>query len=126
MSVSIIAPYFFLRHEGITPELFSPDVSLSRLKLFANNYTIQGVKIKRCKSALNRVYRHLSHQEPALLDACPFLTTHHGIYVVDLSFIPEKYRLDIKRAEEILNQCLREWVITVERAAADAAQRHPL
>jgi len=123
--ISIIAPYFFLRHEGITPERLSPDGSFSGPKLFANNYTIQGVKIKGCKAALNRVYRHLSHQEPALLDTCPFLSTHRGIYVVDLSFIPEKYRLDTKRAEEILNQCLREWVITVERAVAEAVQRHP-
>ena len=66
---------------------------------------------------LNRVYRHLSQQEAGQLDVCPFLTKHDGIYVVDLSSIPERYRLDVKRTEKILNQCLREWLITVENAA---------
>ena len=40
---------------------------------------------------------------------------HQGIYVVDLSFIPEKYRLDAKRSEKILNNCLQEWLSIVER-----------
>ena len=89
------------------------------LKLFANNYTIQDVKIKECKAVLNRVYCHLSHQDPARLDACPFLAKQDGIYVVDLSFIPEKYRLDVKHAEKLLNQSLREWLLTVENAALE-------
>jgi len=49
-----------------------------------------------------------------MIEACPFLGRRDGIYVVDLSFIPEKYRLDIQRAEEILNDCLRHWVRRVE------------
>ena len=36
-----------------------------------------------------------------------------------LSFIPEKYRLDVKHAEKILNQSLREWLLTVENAAPE-------
>jgi hypothetical protein len=35
---------------------------------------------------------------------------------VDLSPIPEKYRLLVPRAEEILNQCLAAWLKTVEEA----------
>jgi len=117
LSVNVVVPFFFLRRDGITPEAPSPDLTFKGLKLFANNYTIQGVKIKECKAVLNRVYRHLSHQDPAQLDACPFLAKQDGIYVVDLSFIPEKYRLDVKHAEKLLNQSLREWLITVENAA---------
>lgn len=119
LSVNVVAPFFFLRRDGITPEAPSPDLALKGLQLFANNYTIQGLKIKECKAVLNRVYRHLSHQDPAQLDACPFLAKLDGIYVVDLSFIPEKYRLDVKHAEKLLNQSLREWLITVENAASE-------
>jgi len=117
LSVSVVAPFFFLTRNGITPEAPFPDQDLNDLKLFANNYTIQGVKIKGCKAVLNRVYRHLSHQAPTCLDACPFLAKQDGIYVIDFSFIPEKYRLDVKHAEKILNQSLREWLLTVETAA---------
>ena len=120
LSVSVVAPFFFLKRDGITPEAPSPDQAFKGLNLFANNYTIQGVKIKECKAVLNRVYRHLSHQDPARLDACPFLAKQNDIYVVDLSFIPEKYRLDVKHAEKILNQCLREWLVTVENRAPEA------
>jgi ATP-dependent Lon protease len=123
MTISVIAPYFFLRHEGIIAEV--PDSSLDGLRIFANNYTVQGVKIKACKPALNRVYRHLSRQTSSRLETCPFLTRRHGIYVVDLSFIPEKYRLDVKRAENILNQCLIEWLITVETAASEPMRQAP-
>jgi len=112
--VSVVAPFFFLKRDGITPEAPSPDQGFSGLRLFANNYTLQGIKIKECKAVLNRVYRYLSQQEAGRLDACPFLTKHDGIYVVDLSFIPEQYRLDVKNAEALLNKCLKEWLITVE------------
>ncbi len=114
ISVSVIAPFFFLRNEKITTQAIFPNGTQGNLTLFANNYTIQDLKIKGCKAALNRVFNHLSRETPAQLAACPFLKVHHGIHVVDISFIPEKYRLDVKHAEEILNRCLREWVNTVE------------
>ncbi|MBW1783059.1 MAG: AAA family ATPase [Deltaproteobacteria bacterium] len=117
MSVSVIAPFFYLRHEGITPETILPDGPREGLRLFANNYTLQGIKIKQCKPALNRVYCHLARQPPDQLKTCPFLTMHHGTYVIDISFIPEKYRLDVMHAENILNQCLLQWLITVEKGA---------
>jgi ATP-dependent Lon protease len=52
--------------------------------------------------------------------ACPFLGRRDGVYVVDLSFIPEKYRLDIQRAEGILNDCLGQWVRRVEERSKGA------
>jgi ATP-dependent Lon protease len=112
--VSVVAPFFFLRRDGIIAEAPFSDQHFSGLRLFANNYTLQGLKIKECKAALNRVYRYLSQQEANQLDACPFLAKKDGIYVVDLSFIPEKFRLNVKNAEEILNKCLKEWLITVK------------
>jgi len=123
ITVSLIAPYFLLKNEGMSTEAGTALSPPDDLRIFANNYTVQGVKIKECKSALNRVYRHLSRLAPSRLDSCPFLAKRHGIYMVDLSFIPEKYRLDVKRAEAILNQCLVDWLITVETAASEAMRR---
>jgi len=114
MSVSVIAPFFFLKNEALTSQSVFPDGTKGRLSLFANNYAIQDIKIKGCKAALNGVFRRLSRETPVQFEACPFLTMHHGIHVVDLAFIPEKYRLDVRRAEETLNRCLREWLNTVQ------------
>jgi hypothetical protein len=108
--VSVIAPFFFLKRDGIPQENFSSTQSFEGLSLFANNYTVQGVKIKNCKPILNRVYFHLAQLKTAQIDACPFLGKREGVYAVDLSFIPEKYRLDVKHAEKILNGCLKEWL----------------
>ena len=110
------APFFFLLRQGVCLEGFGTGSLADELRLFANNYTAQGVKIKRCKAALNRAYHYLSQLEPEQLGACPFLSERDGIYVVDLSFIPEKYRLDVTRAENILNSGLKTWLTTVESA----------
>jgi endopeptidase La len=119
LRVSLVAPFFFLKRDGISPENFSPDLSSEELRLFANNYTVQGVKIKTCKSVLNHVYCNLAQLESTHADACFFLGERNGIYAVDLSFIPEKYRLDVKHAEEILNLCLKEWLIALEGSDQD-------
>jgi hypothetical protein len=50
------------------------------------------------------------------VEKTPFLTTKDGIIMVDLSPIPEKYRLLVPRAEEILNRCLGAWLRVVEQA----------
>jgi hypothetical protein len=50
------------------------------------------------------------------LDKCPFLSNREGIYVVDISYMPEKYRLDAKRAQEILNSGLRNWLSIMDKA----------
>jgi endopeptidase La len=115
--LSVVAPFFFLKRDRICPKDFPPTPSFEGLRLFANNYTVQGLKIKACKSILNRVFCPLSQLESAKVDACPFLGKLDGIYTVDLSFIPEKYRLDVKQAEEILNRCLKQWLVAVESCA---------
>ena len=112
--VSLVAPFFFLKRDGISPKNFAHELSSEELRLFANNYTLQAVKIKTCKSVLNHVYCHLAQLEPAHSDACFFLGKRDGIYTVDLSFIPEKYRLDVKNAEEIITSCLKEWLVALE------------
>jgi ATP-dependent Lon protease len=81
---------------------------------------VQDVKIKKCKALLNLTYCYLSHLDKELIESCPFLGRRDGVYVVDLSFIPEKYRLDIQRAEEILNDCLDQWVRRVEERSKRA------
>ena len=112
--VSMVAPYYFL----IQSSLSDPDPRLSRcfedLRSFANNYTEQGFKIKECKPVLNRALCHLAMMPTEMLNACPFLTKLNGVYAVDLSFIPEKYRLDVKRAEKILNRSLSVWLTALE------------
>jgi ATP-dependent Lon protease len=52
--------------------------------------------------------------EPEQLDACPFLGKRDNTYVMDLAVIPEKYRLDVKRAEQILNRALAQWLNIAE------------
>jgi endopeptidase La len=112
--VSIVAPYYFLIRSGISHIDLPVPSYLQGLRCFANNYTVQGFKIKECKPVLNRVLCHLALMSTEQLDACPFLTKFNSIYTVDLSFIPEKYRLDVKRAEKILNRCLKALLSTLE------------
>ena len=113
--VTVVAPFFFIKRDGIHPEdLPCGDQS----RLFANNFTVQGVKIKTCKTVLNRVYCRLAGLEQEILESCPFLKKVDGVYCVDLSFIPEKYRLDVKHAEEILVRALERWLKVVEEAAS--------
>jgi ATP-dependent Lon protease len=112
--LSILAPFFFLVQQRPFLERFYQYASPDGLALFANNYTVQGIKIKESKAVLNKVYPYLSLLDSEQLDACPFLTKRDGIYVIDLSFIPEKYRLDVKRAQEILNGSLTKWLEAIE------------
>jgi endopeptidase La len=104
---SLVAPFYLLAQSGLNPGPKGP-------KVFSNNYAIQGVKIKECKPFLNRAYYYLSHLSPTEMDDCFFLKKQNGIYAVDLGFIPEKYRLDIKRAGAILNACLKRWLNILE------------
>ncbi len=118
LHLSVVAPFYLLKRDGISSEAFPPGPAFAGLTLFANNYTLQNVKIKNSKSVLNRVYCHLAQLEPASLDGMPFLSKCEGIHVIDLSFIPEKYRLDVQRAEQILNRCLTRWLIMLEETLA--------
>jgi ATP-dependent Lon protease len=104
---SLVAPYYLLTQSGLDP-------GSKGFKVFSNNYAIQGIKIKECRSLLNRAFYYLSHLSPAALEGCFFLKRRNGIYSVDLGFIPEKYRLDLRRAERILNTCLERWLNVLE------------
>lgn len=84
------------------------------MRLIANNYTAQDVKIKGCKGVLSRVYSYLGCLESPMIHESPFVEVKDGIYVVDLSFMPEKYRLDIQRAEQLLGRVLNRWLMAVE------------
>ena len=46
----------------------------------------------------------------AQIESSPFLGKREGIYAADISFIPEKYRLDVARAEKILQGALLQWL----------------
>ncbi len=117
VSLALIAPYFLLKRDGISAESLPPDLRLEGISFFANNYAVQGIKIKRCKRLLNQVCSIMTRLGPTAIAACPFLARLDGIIVADLSFIPEKYRLDIRRAERILNRALTHWLDTVNGAA---------
>ena len=59
---------------------------------------------------LNSVFSFLSMLDTDSLNECLFLTRHEGVYVIDASFIPEKYRLDFKRVEQLLCRFLGAWM----------------
>ena len=111
--LNLIGPYYFLKKNGMDAKSFSPSQSPSELRLFANNYTVQEVKIKACKAVLDRVFCLLGLFDSEQLKDCPFVDVKDNIHVIDMSFIPEKYRLDVKRAERILNECLISWLESV-------------
>jgi ATP-dependent Lon protease len=124
--LSVLAPFFFLVEQRASLERFAHSSALRTLTLFSNNYTLQGVKIKASKPVLNRVCHHLSHLEPEQLETCPFLGKRDGIYVMDLSYIPEKYSLDVERASRILNAGLKKWLMTIEEfESRGAVQDNP-
>jgi ATP-dependent Lon protease len=114
LTVSLVAPFFFLKRDGIRADALAGEPDLAELRLLANNFTVQGVKIKGCKGVLNRVFCRLAELGPGQLEAVPFLRPQEGIRVVDLGFIPDKYGLDVRRAERILARCLSHWLTWAE------------
>ncbi|MEN6437108.1 MAG: S16 family serine protease [Syntrophobacter sp.] len=112
----LIAPYFLLVQDGINRDGPPEDLAALEWNFSANNYTVQQVKMKGSKLLLNRVLPLLSLISRRELDECPFLGMREGIRVIDISFIPEKYRLDISRTEEILNRVLTRWSETVMKS----------
>jgi ATP-dependent Lon protease len=112
-SIALVAPYFTLKQAGLAAKEYSPSTE-ARLSLYANNYSVQGVKLKSSKALMNRTFCRVFHLDPSTLEGVPFLSSREGVYMVDLSFIPEKYRLHIPRAREILNRCLTAWLQAVD------------
>jgi len=110
---TLVGPYYWLRNLELT------DAVRRRLQLVASNYTVQGMKLKGLKPRLTRAACHLIHLSPEILAACPFATVGDGIVLADLGFIPEKYRLDASRAEEILGRCLSRWLDEIENVAEE-------
>ena len=51
----------------------------------------------------------------------PVPAKKEGVLVVDLAYIPEKYRLDVQRAEQILTESLSQWLRTYEGVVANWA-----
>ena len=113
--VVVVAPFLAFR-EADLPRLDLPP----RVVLFANNYTAQGYKLKGVKPTLHRTVCRLLHLDRAALDSFPLLSTVDGLYVLDLGIVPEKYRLDPGRCEELANRYLSAWLAAFERADATA------
>ena len=113
--LTVIAPYFLLKHDGICTGYPEEGFPAGGISFFANNYTTRQFKIKRSKTLLGQVFSLLALLSPEELDECPFLGKSDGIHVVELSYIPEKYRLDPSRAEKILHRSLSVWLDTVRK-----------
>jgi ATP-dependent Lon protease len=122
-SVAAVAPYFLLTPGGSLRAHLPADGR--SVRLMANNYAVQGVKIKNCKAALNRAACYLMRLGPADLAACPFVAELEGILVADLSFIPEKYRLDVERAETIFTRSVDAWLNEVETRLVASSPGQP-
>jgi len=109
----VVAPYFALAEINLD----AADLPRGSL-IFANNYLSQGGKLKGTKALFNRTVCRLLHFEREALDSFPLLTLRDGIYMADLSLLPEKHRLDPGRCEELLKRLLEVWLRTVDRASA--------
>jgi ATP-dependent Lon protease len=113
---ALVAPYFALK--GIPAESIDP---AGRLDLFANNYVAHGYKLKASKPVLNRTVCRLLHLDREALESCPFLSKEEGVWVADLELVPEKYRLDPGRCEELLDRLLGAWLRVADEAALGKA-----
>jgi hypothetical protein len=111
--VAVVAPYFALK--GLGPE---GTEGIAQTVRFANNFIAQGYKLGASKPVLNRTACRLLRLHREALDECPFLTREDDVWLVDLSAVPEKYRLDPGRCEELLERLLGAWLEAVDGAAA--------
>jgi ATP-dependent Lon protease len=116
LRISLIAPLPFLRKEAIRPEYHEGDAAFEGLRIFANCCTAENVPVRDCRAILSRSLSYLVKLTDELLGKCPFLSKKDGIYAPTVAFIPEKYRLDSRRAEEILDRCLSKWLNIVEKS----------
>jgi ATP-dependent Lon protease len=114
LQVSIVAPQHFLKRDGINAEEFPSTRQFAGLRLFADCCTIENVGIKECQNTVSQVLRELALLSRETLEQCPFIASKDGIHSITLSFIPEKYRLDIQRSEEILERNLLRWLDVVK------------
>jgi ATP-dependent Lon protease len=108
--IVVVAPFFALREvDPVTRDL-------PQLVFFANNYAVQGYKLKGVKPMLHRTVCRLLHLERTALESFPLLSKHEGVYMLDLGVVPEKYRLDPGRCQELVNRYLAAWIAEIDRA----------
>lgn len=110
LRMSLIAPLAFLRREAIRPEDLEPDAAFAGLRIFADSCTAGNVPVRDCSITLARSLSRLVDLSDELLEGCPFLSKSAGVYAPTVGFIAEKYRLDVRRAQEILDRCLSRWL----------------
>ncbi len=116
LRISMIAPLPYLRREGITPEDFPLDSGFAGLRLFANCCTAENVPVRDCRIMVAQSLKHLVKLTDELLLQCPFIARAEGVYSTSVGFIPEKYRIDSRRAEEILDRGLAKWLKIISEA----------
>lgn len=108
--ITIVAPLPFLRREGIRSEDFTPDARFLGVRFLAGCCTAENLPIRGCTSTVGKTYMYLSMLPDDLLRACPFVAEKDGVYSTTVRFIPEKYRIDARRAEEILERGVTKWL----------------
>jgi ATP-dependent Lon protease len=113
LRMSLVAPLALLRKEAVGLDGLKKESEFRGLRIFANCCTAENVPIRDCRVTLARSVSCLEKLSDELLESCPFLAKKDGIYAPTVAFIPEKYRLDIRRAEEILDRCLSKWLSIV-------------
>jgi endopeptidase La len=120
--VSVLAPLAFLQADPIRADELPAGEDRISLRLFATSCTIENMPIGECMPAVARIYLHLAHLGDDLLAECPFLVKKNGVYTISVSFIPEKYRLDVQRSEEILDRGISTWLRIVGEVAVEAGE----
>jgi hypothetical protein len=109
----VVAPYYALQ------ELDLEALELPRrVIVFANNYLAQGYKLTGVKATLNRTVCRLLHVGRTALDTFPLLAHRKGVFMPDLGVVPEKYRLDRGRCEELLERFLAAWLEVIDGAVS--------
>ncbi len=117
--LSLIAPLAFLKREGIRPEQMVSEDAFAGIRIFADSCMAGNVPVRDCSVILARSLSRLIDLSDELLESCPFLSKSDGIYAPTVAFIPEKYRIDVRRAQEILDRCLSKWLDIVEGKSGD-------
>lgn len=115
-AVAVVAPYFALR-DAIAQGRLQAD---GDTVLVATNWAVQGVKLKDSKGLVRRLWCRLLRLGLEHAGGAPFLVWRDGVWMLDLAPIPEKYRLDVRRAERILARGLERWLKVVEEGLASA------
>jgi len=110
LGISVVAPLNFLRREGIRSRDFPRDAGFAGTRFFASGCTVENIRIRDCRDLVSRTYLYLTKLDNELLGECPFLEEKDGIYSTTVGFIPEKYRIDVRRAEEILDRGISRWL----------------